>query len=101
MRRMFFILFSPNEQRRGGDGGGVRCQTLYFVPFFLSSRPRAGLATNTLNVRNKTITTTTFVHVHWFIVPTNKVVSVKHTVLRCLFSVLIYIYPVRLIMSIL
>ena len=67
MRRVIFILFSPNEQR-GGGGGGVRCQTSDF--FFLFSFPFSanherdwstckvvfsGLATknNTLNVKNK------------------------------------------------
>ena len=45
IRHVRFVLFSPNEQRRG-MGGGVRCQTMTFsfVLFSLFSRPRAGLA---------------------------------------------------------
>ena len=35
-----------------GGGGGVCCQTFYFILFSLFSRPREGLATNTLKVRN-------------------------------------------------
>ena len=45
LRNVIFILFSPNKQRRGRGGKGVRCQAFSFVPLFLFSRPRAGLAT--------------------------------------------------------
>ena len=55
-------IFSPNEQRAGAGGGGVRCQT-FFLFFFPCSADHErdwppckvvffGLATNALNVRN-------------------------------------------------
>ena len=49
-RDFYFIFF---ERAALGVGrGGVRCQIYYFIIFYLFSRPRAGLATDTLNVRN-------------------------------------------------
>ena len=55
---LFYLIFSPNEQRAGG---GERCQTFFF--FFSCSADHErdwppckvvffGLATNALNVRN-------------------------------------------------
>ena len=60
MRRLIFILFSPNEQRGGGGGDAAKLCTSYFLSFSADhERDRLpckvlfwGLATNTLNVRN-------------------------------------------------
>ena len=55
-----FFIFSPNEQRAGVGGGGVRCQTFFFFPCSADHERDwqpckvvfFGLATNALNVRN-------------------------------------------------
>ena len=101
MRRMFFILFSPNEQRRGGGGGGGALPDVIFCSLFPVQQTTSGVGNQYAECEKQNNNNNNLRARSLFIVPTNKVVSVKHTVLRCLFSVLIYIYPVRLIMSIL
>ena len=63
MRRMMFILFSPNEQRGGWGGRGGGATRLFSSSLFFPVQQTtsgighrviffSGLATNTLNVRN-------------------------------------------------